>query len=904
MSELKTPWSTVGYLTYKRTYSRELDPATGKTEEFEDTIYRVIDACKTQLKIDFTTDEEYRLFDYLFSLKASVAGRFLWQMGTQTVERFGLASLQNCAFTVIDHPVSPFCWAMDMLALGAGVGYNLQRKHVDKLPKVRKWFKAPTRTDDAGADFIIPDSREGWVKFLGKTLKAAFLSETPEKGTFTFSTQVVRGKGEPIKGFGGVACLTGDTLVYKDRKKSEEQNSITIEELYDMQNSEGFYAGKPNHFNKVKLRSLDEKTGVFYRNKVIQVIDNGFAPVYELKTRLGYKIKATNNHRFMDACGDYVFLENMSVGDWIAVNGSYTRISGHCIDCGKSIYYTAIRCVDCNNLNQIKDNALDSSARERKERKIYSKLHDRCEKCGLKVIDTDKRFETHHLDQNPHNNDHCNLMFLCSKCHQGIHAETKNIGDAYRHRYVSYDEIVSIEYIGIEKVYDLEMEAPDHNFIANGFVSHNSGPNDLCWGINEISKILDKKRGKKIRPIDALDIMNIIGHIIVAGNVRRSAQIAIGDPDDVEFLLAKRWDMGIIPKWRAMSNNSVACDNIEDLHEFFWQGYEGRGESYGLINLPLLRSCGRLGETQYPDPLVEGTNPCGEQGLEKEESCCLSEVYLPNVTSYPELLDILELFYRICKHSLRLPSHQPGTETVVHKNMRMGIGMTGVLQATEEQRGWLRAAYEHLRAFDVEYSEEHGFPVSIKLTTVKPSGTLSLLPGVTPGIHAAIFQYMLRRIQIASESPLVEVCKQHGYNVEYKLNIDGTIDPGTVVVEFPYSYPEGTKLAKDMTAIDQLKEVERMQRDWSDNSVSCTIYYRKEELPEIKEYLAKHYKNTFKTLSFLLHTDSGFLQQPYEEITKERYGELMSKVKVISSIDNSVEYESNDECASGMCPLR
>jgi ribonucleoside-triphosphate reductase len=106
-----------------------------------------------------------------------------------------------------------------------------------------------------------------------------------------------------------------------------------------------------------------------------------------------------------------------------------------------------------------------------------------------------------------------------------------------------------------------------------GFGGVASGPEDLCWGISEISKILMRRRGRKIRPIDALDIMNIIGWVIVAGNVRRSAQIAIGDPDDVEFLLAKRWDMGHIPKWRRMSNNSVACDDINELHDYFWDGY-------------------------------------------------------------------------------------------------------------------------------------------------------------------------------------------------------------------------------------------------------------------------------------------------------------------------------------------
>lgn len=631
-----TPWSTIGYLVYKRTYARRLDEndPSSATEEFEQTVDRIITACAEQLSCGFTKDEEQRLRNYMLELKGTVAGRFLWQLGTDTVGKLGLASLQNCAAVVVDNPVKPFTWAFDMLMLGSGVGYNIQRKNVEKLPPVNENFKAPTRVLSADADFIVPDTREGWVKLLGKTLKAAFLSDGDP--TFTYSTQLVRSKGALIKGFGGVA----------------------------------------------------------------------------------------------------------------------------------------------------------------------------------------------------------------------------------------------------------------------------SGPEDLVRGIEQISVILSKRAGKQIRPIDALDIMNIIGSVVVAGNVRRSAQIAIGDADDVEFLLAKRWDMGNIPSWRAMSNNSVICNDISDLHEYFWDGYEGKGEPYGLINLRLSRKVGRLGETQYPDPNVQIYNPCAEQSLESYETCCLAEIYLSNVKSKEEFIDIAQLLYRINKHSLAIPCHQKETEAIVHKNMRMGIGVTGVLQATEEQRSWLADAYKELRSFDETYSEKHGFNKSIKLTTCKPSGTLSLLPGVTSGIHPAYAQYMIRRVRIAAGHPLIETCKQNGYKVEAQRNFDGTEDHSTMVVEFPFAYPEGTKLAAEMTAIDQLKEVRKLQEDWSDNSVSCTVYYRKEELPEIREYLKKNYKNGHKSLSFLLHSDHGFHQAPIEEITKEQFDEIIKNTTLITKIDQSLELSTDDECAGGACPIR
>lgn len=268
------------------------------------------------------------------------------------------------------------------------------------------------------------------------------------------------------------------------------------------------------------------------------------------------------------------------------------------------------------------------------------------------------------------------------------------------------------------------------------------------------------------------------------------------------------------------------------------------------------------------------------------------------------MLDICKLLYRVNKHSLRLPCHAPETEEIVQKHMRMGIGVTGVLQASEEQKSWLPDIYEELRAFDEEYSKKMGWPISIKLTTCKPSGTLSLLPGVTPGIHPGYAQYMIRRIRIAADHPLVETCRSHGYDIEYQKNFDGSEDRSTVVVSFPFSYPEGTVLAKDLSAIDQLEYVKWLQTVWSDNSVSCTVYYRLEELPEIRKYLKKNYKDSFKSLSFLLHQDHGFHQAPYEEISKEQYEEMKARTRIISQVDEAMIGLDLAECEGGVCPIR
>lgn len=295
---------------------------------------------------------------------------------------------------------------------------------------------------------------------------------------------------------------------------------------------------------------------------------------------------------------------------------------------------------------------------------------------------------------------------------------------------------------------------------------------------------------------------------------------------------------------------------------------------------------------------------CAEQGLASNETCCLAEIFLPNISSKEELLDVATLLYRINKHSLALPCHQFATEKIVHENMRMGIGVTGVMECTEEQKSWLSDTYVALRKFDEEYSKEHGFPISIKITTTKPSGTLSLLPGVTPGIHPAYARYMIRRIRISADHPLVQTCREHGYKVSYQENFDGTQDRSTVVVEFPFRHSDVAVLASEVNAISQLEAVKWLQAVWSDNSVSCTIYYKLEELPEIRKYLKKNYKTNHKSLSFLLHSDHGFKQAPLEEITKEQYEALVLNTKIITEIASLDIGLDDAECASGACPIR
>jgi ribonucleoside-diphosphate reductase alpha chain/ribonucleoside-triphosphate reductase len=625
------PWGFggLGEIVYLRTYSRKID-GLNRTETWIETIKRVIDGA-VEIGVDFTPQEAEQLFDHIFNLRCTVAGRALWQLGTPLVQKFSGTSLNNCFFTNIEK-IEDFELVFDYLMLGGGVGFSVERSKIHDLPKIKdvEYITAEKNND---ADFIVPDSRQGWRELLHKVLEAYFITGK----SFTYSTILIREFGAQLKTFGGTA----------------------------------------------------------------------------------------------------------------------------------------------------------------------------------------------------------------------------------------------------------------------------SGPGALVDGIEDICKVLNNRIGKKLRSVDVLDICNIIGRIVVSGSSRRSAQIAIGDPDDVLFLRAKNWSSGNVPAYRANSNNSIYADSFDEIMPELWKGYDGSGEPYGLVNRKLAKTVGRLGEL-CNDPSVEGFNPCAEIALADGESCNLSTIFLPNIQSLEQLKEVSILLYKIQKQITRLTYPYEKTSKIVHKNARLGQSVTGILQCSEEKINWLSEVYDNLKKFDKQYSKIKNWNPSIRLTTVQPSGTLSLLPGVTPGIHPAFAKYYIRRVRFGAADPLVDACRRRGYKVIWDVGLDGREDHTRYVVEFPCQSPEGSVLASEMTAIQQLEWVKKLQTIWADNAVSVTIYYRKEELAEIKEWLEKNYNSSVKSISFLLHSEHNFPLPPYEEITEEEYNKIFNKINFSIQLQQSISSHeiAFDECAVGACPIK
>ena len=436
-----------------------------------------------------------------------------------------------------------------------------------------------------------------------------------------------------------------------------------------------------------------------------------------------------------------------------------------------------------------------------------------------------------------------------------------------------------------------------------------SGSEPLVKGIQQIVAILRKRAGQKLRPIDCLDIGNIIGVIVVSGNVRRSAEIMIGDPRDMAFLNAKNWNKQAIPNWRKMSNNAVSCSQISALSPEYWDPYRTDGECYGLINLHNCRRYGRLldGSDYRPDPGVKGCNPCGEANPEDKEPCNLAEIPLPRINLVTEFPVIARLLYIATKTIANYHYLDAATEEVVHRNMRVGISVTGCRSTPGLTPSHLDRTYLSLEEADKAYSKLLGVPTSVKLTCVKPSGTLSLLPpGVSAGMSTVLNRYLIRRIRFASNDLLVEMCRQNGYHVEPELNLDGTYNHDTTVVEFPLDYGPHATTESQVDVVNELEYQKMLQTYWADQSISCTHYFKPEEVAVIQEWLAVHYSNAVKTCSFMHSKDHGFKQLPLEAVTKEKYLEICSRVKPITHIADAEETDmvGSLECESGACPVK
>ena len=396
-----------------------------------------------------------------------------------------------------------------------------------------------------------------------------------------------------------------------------------------------------------------------------------------------------------------------------------------------------------------------------------------------------------------------------------------------------------------------------------------------------IVKMFAGRAGQKITRVDIADIGNMIGVCVVSGNVRRSAELLMGRLDDEDFLNLKNptrfpernsYDPKT-PGWAWMSNNSVEVSVGQNLYGIV-DGISRNGEP-GVIWMDVSRKYGRLKDApNNKDWRIMGYNPCAEQSLESYECCTLVETYLNRHESIEDFKRTLKFAYLYAKTVTLLPTHWEETNAIMQRNRRIGTSVSGVANFSDNKglpvlRKWLDEGYMVIKDYDKGYSEWLGIRESIKMTTVKPSGTVSILAGESPGVHWSVGgKYFLRAIRFANSDPMLPLFKLANYRVE-PASEDAK---GTSVVFFPVK-SDALRSEKEVSIYEKIDLAATAQYEWSDNSVSVTVSFNPEnESSDVKRVLHM-YDGKLKTVSFLPSGNHTYAQMPYTQITEEEYEE-------------------------------
>jgi adenosylcobalamin-dependent ribonucleoside-triphosphate reductase len=436
-----------------------------------------------------------------------------------------------------------------------------------------------------------------------------------------------------------------------------------------------------------------------------------------------------------------------------------------------------------------------------------------------------------------------------------------------------------------------------------GFGGVASGPAPLQELVQSVRDVLDKLIDQPITTSAITDLCNLVGRCVVAGNVRRSAEIAFGDPNDDEFLNLKNPDINqeALYHHRWASNNSVFAEEGMDYSKV--AALTAKNGEPGYQWLDNARKFSRMrGTPDYSDMRVAGANPCVEQSLEDRELCCLVETFPGRHETFEDYKKTLKYAYLYAKTVTLIPTHDARTNTVMMRNRRIGCSMSGITQAMQKfgRRKFLNQfcdeGYTYLRELDTIYSDWLCVRTSIKVTSVKPSGTVSLLPGVTPGIHFPHAEYYIRRVRLQEGSPLVGQLKAAGYPIE-----QDKYSPNTVVATFPVQESNFDRSKDAVTLWEQLELAAQMQQYWADNQVSVTVTFKSNEAQDIKHAL-ELYETRLKGVSFLPLSDHGYEQAPYETITKEQYDSLASQITPINA-DALVHEETSRFCDGETCTI-
>ena len=521
-------------------------------------------------------------------------------------------------------------------------------------------------------------------------------------------------------------------------------------------------------------------------------------------------------------------------------------------------------------------------------------------------------------------NEYTNLSFSGDTAMLSIGDSKEGWAQAIEHY---FDVLTNQEYTKIRKImveYDSIRPRGERLKVFGGTASGYESMLTMLDKIHRVIATAGLREGSariQLRPIDLLDIANIIGENVVSGGVRRTSEIGLIDQDDTECIQAKsklyrqidgRWEIDKNIAHRQMSNNSIFYRRRPTREQLHWHLQQMRysGEP-GWINE-------EAGLKRRPN--FCGCNPCGEILLDSHGLCNLTTV---NVMAFVRdgaldeqgLLDAQRMSARAGLRMTCRELEMHRWNLVQQRDRLLGCSLTGwqdMVNAVGLDRDGQIALLEKLRAAAHEAAERMAVSLNLNapllVTTVKPEGTLSLLPTVSSGIHYSHSPYYIRRVRISASDPLCRVCEDLGYPVYPEVGQDAETCR-TKVVEFPVKAPAG-RVKADVSAIEQLENYKMFMAHYVDHNCSITVHVRDSEWDDVEEWVWNNWDDVV-ALSFLSYDESFYDLMPYEAIDEAEYLRRKAAMRpfnpsLLSKYEQSeTQLDVGDaECASGVCPVR
>jgi ribonucleoside-diphosphate reductase alpha chain len=444
-----------------------------------------------------------------------------------------------------------------------------------------------------------------------------------------------------------------------------------------------------------------------------------------------------------------------------------------------------------------------------------------------------------------------------------------------------------------------------------------SGPGPLSALFTFTVDTFKNAAGRRLKPIEAHDLMCKVGEVVVVGGVRRSALISLSNLDDFEMAKAKSGSWWEKQAQRSLANNSAVYNTKPNTAQFLreWRNlYESKSGERGIYNMESVRkhveSFGRRDAS-----LVSGTNPCGEIILRPNEFCNLTEVVISADDTREDLMEKVRLATILGTWQSTLTNFKYIRKTWkdnCEEERLLGVSLTGIYgnkitstagKALEQLLTDMRL--ESVRINDHEAKKLNINP-SVSITCVKPSGTVSQLVGVSSGIHPWYSEYYIRSVRGSNNDPLTQFLKDSGIPSEP----DVMKPDETTVFYFPQKAPKNATITKDLTAIDHLEMWKTYRTYWTEHNPSVTINVHEDEWLRVGAWVFDNF-DSIGGISFLPASEHTYKQAPYQEISKDEYEEWVKKSPSSIQWEMLSLYEKEDgttgtqelSCVAGECEI-